>query len=390
MRILIIHNTLNDSTSVSGVLRHYAWMANEWIAAGHPTDFLAARAAAPQISQLAPRSRLVCSDRLFNASRYLAQTWRYLPAYAWRMVTPHFTRLPQRYDIVYASGQFIIEVYAAMVLARRLRVPWAIKIHHILASQPQRRGLVDRLFILAEKQSVRWINQRASLVFCGTSLMAGEYRKLAASLRLPERPVAVAGYGIDVQAIASCKSPHKLYDAVFLGRLHQQKGVFELPYVWKEVQALRPGARLLVIGEGPHRQAMTQLFHELHLENSVEITGGISELDKNIRLSQCQLGLSLSYEEGWGLSVTEFLAAGLPVVAYDLPVFHHVFPGQFELVKPGEARAMAQRAAALLENPPHLQTLGKRGQSFVERYDYRQVAREELEILQREASNVKT
>ena len=52
MRILIIHNTLNDSTSVSGVLKHYAFMANEWNAAGHQTDFVLARAGFPQLQQL--------------------------------------------------------------------------------------------------------------------------------------------------------------------------------------------------------------------------------------------------------------------------------------------------------------------------------------------------
>ena len=54
MRILIVHNTLNDSRSVNGVLRHYVLMAKAWISDGHTTDFLAAKAAQPQLAALAP------------------------------------------------------------------------------------------------------------------------------------------------------------------------------------------------------------------------------------------------------------------------------------------------------------------------------------------------
>ena len=68
MRILIVHNTLNDSRSISGVLRHYTWMANEWIKAGHLTDFVAARCGFSQIRALAPQSRLFSSDDFFDAS----------------------------------------------------------------------------------------------------------------------------------------------------------------------------------------------------------------------------------------------------------------------------------------------------------------------------------
>src|SRR5262245_9301742 len=89
MRILIVHNTLNDSRSVSGVLRHYAWMANEWIAAGHQTDFVVASCGFPQLRELAPHSRLFSSNHFFDATRYLSQTWRYFPPYAWRMAKAH-------------------------------------------------------------------------------------------------------------------------------------------------------------------------------------------------------------------------------------------------------------------------------------------------------------
>jgi glycosyltransferase involved in cell wall biosynthesis len=382
MRILIVHNTLNDSRSVSGVLRHYGWMANEWSAAGHPTDFVAARCGFPQLRELAPRSRLFSSDNFFDATRHLHQTWRYFAPYGWRMLDAHWMRLPERYDIVYASTQLIVEVYASMVLARRMRAKFVAKVHHVLAAQAtQRSGFIDRLFLWSERQTTRWLNRRADLVLCGTPIVARDFNALEKRLGLAPRPTVNIGYGIDLAALPGRENQPKQFDAVLLGRLHEHKGIFELPEIWWQVTAAKPGARLLVIGEGPHRSRMESAFAELGLSKRVTFTGGIGEAQKNDLLPQARIGLSLSFEEGWGLSINEFLGAGLPVVAYDLPIFHHVFPEQLDLVPLGDRTDAARRILALLADPERQHTQGRRGREFVARYDFRAVAAAELAAL---------
>ena len=382
MRILIIHNTLNDSTSVSGVLKHYAFMANEWNAAGHQTDFVLARAGFPQLQQLAPKSKLISSDHFFDATQHLAQTWRYFPAYAWRLVTAYTLPLPDRYDVIYASGQFIVEVHAARVIAQRQQAKFAVKVQHVLHSQPKRHGWINQLFLWAERVSARLIHRHANAVLCLSPVVADDYRALETEMGLTLTATRLVGCGIDYAAIASMPPADKKFDVVFLGRLHEQKGVFDLPQFWQSVVAKNPSARLLVIGEGPHRGQTETRFQQLGLQSSVTFTGGISEQRKNELLAQSRIGVSLSYEEGWGLSVTEFLAAGLPVVAYELPVFRHIFPGQLVPVPPGDWQGLAREVTALLGNASRQLTLGNAGRQFAQRYDYRQVAKEELAALQ--------
>ena len=382
MRILIVHNTLNDSRSVSGVMTEYIHMANAWIEAGHQTDFVVAKAGWPQFQRLAPKSRLINSDGLFNATRYLAQTWRYFPAYAYRLLTAHWLRLPDRYDVVYASGQFILEVYTARVLARRQGSKLVVKIQHVLTGQGARRGFFDRLFIWAEKQSARWINREADLILALSSTVAEHYHSLERSLGLQPSSILPSGCGIDLARFADTPPLPKQFDVVVLGRLHEQKGIFELPQVWQRVIAKRREARLVVIGEGPHRERVENMFAELGLQESVRFTGGVSELERNQLVAQSRVGLSLSYEEGWGLSITEFMALGLPVVAYELPVFHEVFPGQLELVPPHQPITAADRLLELLGDEPRRLKLGAQGRAFVARYDFRIMAEQELAKLQ--------
>ena len=383
MRILIIHNTLNDSRSVNGVMRHYTCMANEWTACGHQTDFMVARAGFPQFSELSPKAELICSDSLFDATRYLAKTWAYFPAYGWRMLNAHWTHLPHRYDVIVSSAQLIFEFYPAMVLARRNKAKLVVKIHHILASQKGRRGLFDQLFLTTERMCVRWINRRADLLICSTGIVAADYRAIECSLGLKPRPAMEIAYGIDMDAIRPDPSVPKRYDAVFLARLHEHKGVFDLAPIWKGVVAARPDAQLLVIGEGPRRQEIESMFRELKLEKNVTFTGGVAELKKNELLRQSRIGISLSFEEGWGLSVTEYLASGLPVIAYELPVYALAFPSILDLVKPGDHSSFSKRVSALLADPVRQVGLGQDGRRFVEKYDFRNIAQSELAAIQK-------
>jgi glycosyltransferase involved in cell wall biosynthesis len=383
MKILVVYNTQMDSKSVSGVMRLYSLQATFWMSQGHQVDFLLAKAAFAPLRNLVPAAcRLIASDRLFDATRHLAQTWRYFPAFVWRLLTCHWVRLPERYDVVYATSQFVVDFYAAMTLARRQRAKVAVKVHHVLQFRPARHGLFDRLFLVAERCSARLINRHADALLCSNTGIAQELRRLDELCGLKPKPAIPVGDGVDVEALIRLPAQTKEFDVAFLGRMHVQKGVLELPKVWQEVVRQRPGARLVVIGEGPHRSQSQRMFQDLGLSQSAVFTGGINDAEKNLFLKQARLGLSLSYEEGWGLSVTEFLAAGLPVVAYDLPVLREVFPGCLELTPLGDTGAAAREMLRLLADEGALRRRAREGQEFVRRYDYRVFAARELEILQ--------
>jgi glycosyltransferase involved in cell wall biosynthesis len=384
VKILIVHNTLNDSKSLSGALRHFLVMANEWTAAGHQTDFVVAKCGFPQISSFCPNSRLVSSDNVFDATKYVEKTWRYFPPYGYRMLTAHFTRLPDKYDVVIASSQLIVEVYPAMILARRQNAKLAAKIHHVLAAQQtDRSSMTDRLFLWSERKTTRWMNKHAGLIITGTEFVKRDYHAFEQRLGLKPHPNTRAyGYGVDVANMPiAWEHPHE-YDVVHLGRMHEHKGVFDMPEVWREVVAKKPNAKLLVIGEGPHRSRTQAMFAELGLAHTVTFTGGIPEKQKNDLLARSRIGLSLSFEEGWGLSINEFLATGIPVVAYGLPIFDTVFPDQLIKVPVGDRSATARAILELIDNPTRQRELGLRGREFVERYDFRNVAKQELAALQ--------
>ena len=380
MRILLVHNTLNDSVSISGVLREYVNMANVWVQEGHQVDFLSGRVAHKQLDVLAPECGLLSSDDYFDATAHMDQSWSHFPAYAWRCISA--LRMPaEGYDIIYATCPFVVETYCARKIARRLGVPWVVKIQHVLSAQTQRTGLINRLLLWGETKSAKWANQDAAKIFCLSPTVFRDYKALEEQLGLKISDAETIGSSIDLDQFSVLPETEKKYDIVFLGRIHSLKGVFDLPDVWSRVRGSCPEATLTVIGEGPHRSTVMDRFRERGLMDGVRFTGAIPEAEKNRLLSEARIGLSLSSEEGWGLAVNEYLACGLPVVAYDLPVFREVFPDLLDFVPLGDLTAVSQAILELLDDPKVRQLQGQIGREYVQRYDYREMALKELEYL---------
>jgi len=382
LRVLIVYNTALDGRSVSGVQRHFAGVTRHWVAEGHAVDFFVARAAWPVFRDLYPHSRLISSDNLFDATTYLESTWRYAFPYAWRMVTGQFARIPGRYDLIYACCQAIFETHPARAIARRQGAALGVKVHHVVGAQGSRAGFFDRLFLTSERWSTRLLNRDADVILCSTPPVAADFRRLEETLRLPPRPTKVVGYGLDFTDLPFSAEMPKAFDAVLLGRVHRHKGVFDVPDLWSAVRSKRPGARLLVIGEGPDRAEVQRRCAAAGLGDSVVFTGGIADPEKNRLMTQCRVGLSLSREEGWGLSVTECLGFGMPVVAMHLPIFDHVFPGQLDLVPMGDTNRAADRVLHWMADDAARIARGRAGRAFAERHDYAPVARAEMAALE--------
>lgn len=380
MRILLVHNTLNDSVSISGVLREYVNMANVWVEEGHQVDFLSGCVAHKQLGTLAPKCGLLSSDDYFDATAHMDQSWRHFSAYARRCLSA--LHLPKKgYDIIYATCPFVVETYCARTIARRLGVPWVVKIQHVLSTQAQRTGLINRLLLWGETKSAKWANRDAAKIFCLSPPVSRDYKALEEQLGLEASDAETIGSSINLDQFSVLPESEKKYDVVFLGRMHLLKGVFDLPDVWDQVRRNYPEATLTVIGEGPHRGAVMAQFAERGLMDGVRFVGSVPEAEKNRLLSEARIGLSLSSEEGWGLAVNEYLACALPVVAYDLPVFDEIFPSLLDSVPLGDSPAASQAILELLYDPKARQQQGQIGYNYVQRYDYRAMAREELNHL---------
>ena len=141
---------------------------------------------------------------------------------------------------------------------------------------------------------------------------------------------------------------------VTLGGIEPRKGILELV---EAVALLGPGARLAVGGGETlfdHRDYRTAVDRRVaELDVDLEVLGPLAQADVAPVLAAADVFAMPSLKEGFGLAALEALAAGVPVVLSDLPVFREVF-GDTVRYADGPGPLAAALAAGALDPEPGL------------------------------------
>ena len=139
--------------------------------------------------------------------------------------------------------------------------------------------------------------------------------------------------------------------AVYTGRLHRSKGLAHLVAAWKPIVARWPNARLWLAGEGPDRAALLRQIEARNLSGRVELIGMFDQVD--VLLDAADLFILPSNDEDLSVSLLEAMAAGLPVVACDIPGNRDLVTDGQEgiLIPPGDAAALSAAGFRLIDEP---------------------------------------
>lgn len=163
---------------------------------------------------------------------------------------------------------------------------------------------------------------------------------------------------------------------VTVSRLVPGKGHADLPEVLSGVRSRGHDVRLLVVGHGELRAELEQAFAARDLADAVVFAGNRSDVPDV--LTAVDAFLFPSYSEGFGMVALEAMAAGLPVVAYDLPPFHEFLdPGRTALLVPlGDVVGLTGAVSSLLDDPERCRKMGAQGaEDAVRRFPADGVAR---------------
>ena len=153
----------------------------------------------------------------------------------------------------------------------------------------------------------------------------------------------------------------------YAGRLSREKGVAVLLRAFAATRRAVPGARLLVIGDGPERGELERLARELGVESAVVWTGQLSReaMERELEAAWVQAVPSI-LEEPFGLAAAEAMMRGTAVVASGhggLPeIVRHGETGL--LATPNDPSSIAAALAALLADRERCESMGRAGREW--------------------------
>lgn len=214
-------------------------------------------------------------------------------------------------------------------------------------------------------------NCLSDVVVAVSGAIADDFRPWeAALLRRAGVRTTVIHHGVDAAAVrgaADRPSPVRLPAGTLVGaggRLVPQKNLGTLVEAVARLADDHPDLRLVVTGEGPCRDDLAARARRLDVADRVTFTGYLPErADVHAVLSRLDLYAMPSHHEGFGVAALEAMAAGLPVVASDIPPLREVVGDAGVFVDPADPAALAEAIGGLVgdrDRREHLAAVARR------------------------------
>jgi glycosyltransferase involved in cell wall biosynthesis len=273
------------------------------------------------------------------------------------------------YDIIYSHHECLDTAMLAKRLAKRLGIPFVI----LFQCEPFRR--VGRILKIRPVSSLYDIPALIPELNLNLSQRFEYYRILKSPqfkkfLVISPAPLVISGLlsvphtilqpanalNDNLLSPPAAQSPDKGDYILFASRFCEEKGIFELPFLWKKIHDQKPALKLLVYGNYTPEilKKFLNRLSDLSLEGSVKIHG--YEHDQTSfynTIRNARLLIHPSHSDGFSLIILESLALGTPVVAYNLPAFTYFYRGfpAMEIVPEWDRVAFCRAAIRILDRP---------------------------------------
>lgn len=235
-----------------------------------------------------------------------------------------------RPDVVHIQTIFTVGL-GGVIAARRFGKPLISTYHTYIASEEMfkvfgvTKGRGTRVVKKMMWEYTKSFHNRSDLVLAPTKEIFLILKRNGISV-----PIEVLAEGIDLSyfKVLRTREREKLRQdyslsgrkvVVYVGRLSVEKNLILTLQVIKDVALSVPSVLLLLIGDGPQKEELVRQVRQLGIEDHVRFLGMLEreKLFVSGMLSVCDLFLTTSKFETFGLTTLEAIASGLPVVAIE-------------------------------------------------------------------------
>jgi glycosyltransferase involved in cell wall biosynthesis len=232
------------------------------------------------------------------------------------------------YDVV-IDCQNGIPFFSPLVLSRR-RTGVLIVVHHVhdeqFGTHFSRPAAAFGRWL--EGPAARWVYRRCTAVAVSGSTIAAMRTRLRWTGPIELVHNGVARQGLECpglrpgspSVVAPVLTPvvAPVPRLVAVGRLVRHKRLDHVAELADDLAETWPGIEVHIVGRGPDEARIRDTVSRMRHPDRVYLHGHLPADAKDHLLRTAWLHLSASQGEGWGLSVLEAAALGVPTVAYDV------------------------------------------------------------------------
>jgi glycosyltransferase involved in cell wall biosynthesis len=164
------------------------------------------------------------------------------------------------------------------------------------------------------------------------------------------------------------------YLLLYPGTINYHQGVDIAVKAFSKFTAAAPNSEFHIYGDGPDREALCALIHDLHLHDRVFLHDAVPLASVAGIMAEADIGVIPKRNDSFGdeafsTKSLEFMSLGVPVVVSATTVDRRYFDDSVVcFFEPGSEQDMADKLLSLYERPDKRNDLSERARRFVARY----------------------
>ncbi len=271
-------------------------------------------------------------------------------------------------EIVYSASDFWMDNLPGFILKLRFsKITW-IGSWYLSAPNPLIYPQMNSLiYWLSQKVSLYLMRNYANLIFITSKPDESKFPYHKNHGRI----VIVQG-GVDLKLVRYWKEKFKknpkIYDAVFQGRFHPQKGVMELVDIWQLVVRRNRLAKLIMIGDGPLIEKLRIKILKNRLQKNIILTGYKYEGEDKFRIfNRSRIVVHPALYDSGGMAAAEAMAWGLPGVSFNLSSLKTYYPKGMLKARVDDKEEFASLIIKLLNNSKLYNRVSKDAKELIDK-----------------------
>jgi glycosyltransferase involved in cell wall biosynthesis len=308
----------------------------------------------------------------FNRFKYIA--------YAFARNVKAFAKLPQilshRYDVIYTPTsvlEFLLLPFAIKLLSKKTK--WVVVFDNTVRFWGPGNKVVRVLAWIFFNISLLLL-RKADTIYA----ISPDLRSYLLGKGFSEGAVIVTGNAVESALIRRAEvDPQYNIDILFMGRLNEKKGIFDMLEVLDVVKKDYPQIQLGILGEGDSVTvaAFKNTIKARGMDNNVQFLGYKTGLEKFRILKSSKCFLFLSYEESFGVALLEAVCAGKFAFVYDLVPFRNIYQNEeVNIFKKGDFISIGQNMVKYFQKAEYLNI---KGELLLDKYDWDNIAQLEYD-----------
>jgi len=277
-------------------------------------------------------------------------------------------------DLLYAQGAVVVGL-CSLVIGKLTRKPVLVKfVGDVAWEQAVNTGKTKKsledflgqpeggLYIKLIMKIQKFVFHRADKIITPSHYLK---KLLEQFYQVPDSKIEVVYNAVELAEVKAVGKRYGRPMAITIGRLVSWKGVDELVSIVPAMVQKYPDFRLVVVGEGPEYEKLTNLCRDTGVESEVIFTGRLSHEQTLALLKRSDVFILNSRYEGLPHTVIEAMVYKCPVIASNLVGIREVIEdGRNGIsIAPGNTAQLLEKLVFILENE------SKRKEMIAEAYE---------------------